>query len=157
AVTRRPRLRGVPEACLLRYWLILSEFPPVGGGIATYGREMTAALRAAGHEVRVFLPGQPDQLGTLTSVQPNGTQVVRVALTAGDVLDQALGWWQLFSYRVRDEVLARIADGERPDFIEVQDYGAPGYYLLKHRLLHDGALNGIPIMLSCRSPLFEIA
>jgi glycosyltransferase involved in cell wall biosynthesis len=142
----------------MRYWIILSEFPPFfGGGIATYAREITAALRQNGHEVTVFIPGEPDQAEVRGSIQPDGTRVVRIALSKGDKLDHALSWWQLFSYRTCAHVVELIDGGERPDVIEVQDYGAPGYYLLKHRLLRPGPLRKIPIVMFCHSPVFEIA
>ncbi len=142
----------------LRYWMILSEFPPsFGGGIATYGREITAALRQSGHDVTVFIPGEPDQSEVFASIRPDGIKVVYVGLTRGDMLDHALSWWQLFSHRTCAHLVELIAAGERPDVIEVQDYGAPGYYLLKHRLLNGGTLGDIPVVMFCHSPMFEIA
>jgi len=141
----------------MRYWIILSEFSSFGGGIATYAREITAALRQNGHEVTVFIPGEPDQAEVRGSIQPDGTNVVQIALSSGDKLDHALSWWQLFSYRTCAHVVELIERGERPDVIEVQDYGAPGYYLLKHRLLYPGPLRQIPVVMFCHSPVFEIA
>jgi len=140
----------------MRYWLILSEFPPdAGGGIATYGREFSSALLEAGHDVTVFVP--TDEQRRLTELPDAGIRVVRVPILVGDRLDHAMGRWQLMSERCCNAVIAHIAKDGPPDLIEVQDYGGLGYALLKRRLVDPGVLAGVPISLFCHSPIFETA
>lgn len=92
----------------MRYWLILSEFPPdAGGGIATYGREFSSALREEGHDVTVFVP--TDEQRRLTELPDAGIRIVRVPILVGDRLDHAMGRWQLMSERCCNAVIAHIA------------------------------------------------
>lgn len=143
----------------LNVWIVTSEFPPMyGGGISTYCREAGLAWAQSGHSVTVFTRANPGQVGVSTESLEDRFDLVRVPVAATPNLQAALGYWHLMSYCIADEIISRIkSSGVVPDMIEVQDYGAMAYFLLKRKLAGALELASTKIVIYSHTPVFELA
>lgn len=144
----------------MKLWLLTSEFPPdfAGGGIGTYAIEAASAWRGAGHDVVVFALGASTRTRLEEEIGDGGITVVRVPPSAGSVEhDEALGHWHRVSFGMAEAVVARLRAGTPPpDVIEVQDFAALGFFLLKRKLCLEPMLAGIPIVVVTHTPAFEL-
>lgn len=132
-----------------------SELPPhfPGGGIATYVMEFARALVRKGHQPVVFARA-PNNQQTREEVSDDGYTVVWVALSK----TKGMGFDHRLSYSFAEEIERQISTGRNPpDLIEVQDYNALGYFLLKKKLLSDDFLRSVPISVFCHTPSYDIA
>lgn len=131
---------------------LTSEFPPTPGGIATYLGHATRLLARAGHRVTVIAPGDVAADRQL----PDGTRLITIVPHASPpvpALYQTLSHWPALSYELAAAVIDFLTTtGERPDVIEVQEFGALGYFLLQRRLVEDTPLRAIPILVHLHSP-----
>lgn len=129
-----------------------------GGGISTYCWEAGLAWSISGHDVQVFTRATPDQHSTVQEHVRERFSVVRVPIRANPEFEAALGYWHLMSYCLAEEVIKSIRKyGKAPDMIEVQDYGAVGYFLLKRKLLGTPELADVKIVVYLHTPVFELA
>lgn len=154
----------------MNIWLLTTEYPPdYGGGIGTYAVHAATMLAQAGHRVTVLT------LGHAVSIEQaaNGTRIIRsappnVALSlakrymrradANDAFPyNVMAYWPALSYQFAQVAQSIIAeDGEPPDIIECQDYGALAYYLLQRKLLGEPWLARTALLVHAHSPLFEL-
>ncbi|WP_367353452.1 glycosyltransferase [Achromobacter animicus] len=143
----------------LNVWIVTSEFPPMyGGGISTYCREAGMAWAESGHSVTVFTRANPGQTEISEESLQERFGLVRVPVVAAPKLQAALGYWHLMSYCIADEIIRRIkTSGITPDMIEVQDYGAMAYFLLKRKLAGAPELTSTRIVIYSHTPVFELA
>ncbi len=135
---------------------LTSEFPPDFGGIATYIGHVVRMLTRGGHRVSVFAPG-PSGADEVTG---DGARVIRVVphrRTAVPSLFRTLSHWPALSYQFADAVIDHFrSNSDAPDVIEVQEYGALGYYLLQRRLVDDtSGMRDTPILAHLHSPQSE--
>ena len=129
-----------------------------GGGISTYCRESGMAWAESGHTATVFTRANPGQVDVSTEVLQARFELVRVPISASQHLQAALGYWHLMSYCIADEIIRRIkSSGVVPDMIEVQDYGAMAYFLLKRKLAGAPELVSTKIVIYSHTPVFELA
>ncbi len=134
---------------------LTSEFPPTPGGIATYLGHVTHMLSRAGHQVTVIATGDAPSDERL----PDGTRLMSIVphtSTTVPALYQTLSHWPALSYEIAETVIEHLkTGGDRPDVIEVQEFGALGYFLLQRRLVEDTPLRDIPILVHLHSPHAE--
>jgi glycosyltransferase involved in cell wall biosynthesis len=132
-----------------------TEFPPTPGGIATYLGHATRLLSRAGHQVTIFAPGDTPRDERL----PDGTHLITIVphtSTTVPALYRTLSHWPALSYEFAEAVIDYLKRGsDRPDVIEVQEFGALGYFLLQRRLVEDTPLRDIPILVHLHSPHAE--
>ncbi len=142
----------------LSIWILTSEFPPMyGGGISTYCHESGLAWSMCGHRVKVFTRADPAQEGRAVEDIGERYSVIRVPIVAEPAIQNALGFWHLMSYCLADEVVREIRErNDAPDMIEVQDYGALGYFLLKRKLAGCEELVSTKIVVYTHTPVFEL-
>lgn len=143
----------------LNVWIVTSEFPPMyGGGISTYCWEAGLAWATSGHTAIVFTRANPGQAEVSTERLQERFDLVRVPVSAPAKLQAALGYWHLMSYCIADEIISRIKTlGITPDMIEVQDYGAMAYFLLKRKLAGAPELASTKIVIYSHTPVFELS
>lgn len=153
---------------MLKLWFLTTEYPPFfGGGIGTYMRHAAQMFAGAGHEVTVFVPDKEN----VEYQQANRIRVVRFRSGSDDLGEEAPGpepddhpafpfnimsYWPALSYSFALKVRQFIEREGPPDFIEVQDYGGIGYYLLQQKWLGYNGLLDVPVIMHLHTPSFEI-
>ena len=142
----------------LNVWIVTSEFPPMyGGGISTYCNDASLAWASCGHEVKVITTH--DSVETTVSVEQLGPklQLIRVPVWTDKKVERYLGYAHLAAYSLAEEIINTIKHTSIiPDFIEVQDYDALGYFLLKKKLLLAPELRNTKIIIFAHTPFFEV-
>lgn len=111
----------------MKYWLLTTEYPPFfGGGISTYCLFTAKMLAERGHTVTVFVPDT-----TLAKDQISHADNIRVIHFAANKtgMKEFLGYNALISYEFAHTVGEYLAQEEKPDIMEIQDYHGIGYYL----------------------------
>jgi len=135
--------------------ILTSEFPPDLGGIATYLEHSARMLTRAGHHVTIIAPGD----ARCDKQLPDGTRLIRLIphqTTSVPAFFQTLSHWPALSYEIAETAINHLrSTGDLPDVIEVQEYGALGYYLLQRRLVDETPLRDIPILVHLHSPHSE--
>ena len=140
-----------------KIWIVTSEFPPMyGGGISTYCNDAGLAWASCGHEVKIFTIQNIGEITVSRKKLAARLQVIRVPIQAEIKIEQCLGYVHLVAYSLAEEIINTIrSTGITPDFIEVQDYNALGYFLLKKKLLLAPELKNTKIIVFAHTPLFE--
>jgi glycosyltransferase involved in cell wall biosynthesis len=136
----------------MKYWLLTTEFPPFyGGGISTYCEQTCAMLKAAGHDVTVFLPYYESD-----SIQETNEQHARVIRfnPSGAPTSKFLGYEANLSFVFAEIVLRQIAKEGKPDVIESQEYLGIAYYLLQKKHLNYPLLENVKVVLTLHAPTF---
>ncbi|RYY74753.1 MAG: glycosyltransferase [Gammaproteobacteria bacterium] len=143
----------------LNIWIATSEFPPIfGGGISTYCWEAGVAWSSSGHNVKIFTRSASPYEELNIENPRSGLAVVRFPVKSEGKVNASLGYWHLLSYCLAENIIKQIRDGEiRPDIIEVQDYGALAYYLLKSKLNGLSELADTKVIIYCHTPVFELS
>lgn len=143
----------------LNVWILTSEFPPMfGGGISTYCWEAGVAWSSLGHEVKVFTRAGENHKDSVTEQLRVGLSVVRVPIIEQPMILQSLGYWHLMAYCLANKVIDEIRKtGVKPDLIEVQEYGALAYFLIKKKLAGAVELIDTKIVLYLHTPVFELS
>ncbi len=137
----------------MNYWLLTTEFPPFyGGGIATYSANTAEMLVQHGYTVTVITPDADAAFPYKKETVDNYT-VIRFDPRHSE-FEKYMGQYAERSYRFAEVVEQLIREQNLPDVIESQDYQGIAYYLLQFKLLKDGPLGGIPIIITLHSPAF---
>lgn len=137
----------------MKIWYLTSEFPPdYGGGIGMYVDKVSKMFARAGDEVTVFVRSNSQDK---TECPEKGLRYIRFQHCKGEIY-QSLGYWAALSYQYAQVIKAHL-EIETPDVIEVQEYGAIGYYLFLEKLLGNQKLRNIPIVLHLHTPVFELS
>ena len=151
----------------MNIWFLTSEYPPEGGGIGTYVRHAARMFAEGGHNVTVLKPGRQARNfladGSRFIEFVTGDQLPPETLTPDLEPDRRpafpyniMNYWPALSYQFAAELKQGVAQYGRPDIIEVQDYGAIGYYTLLRRLLQEEPYRRIPVVVHLHGPLFEM-
>jgi len=151
----------------LKLWFLTTEYPPFyGGGIGTYMWHAARMFAGDGHEVTVFVSDQKN-----AEQQAEGIRVIRFRSGEDELAGGAYGpepddheafpfnvlsHWPALSYCFASKVREYIEQEGAPDFIEVQEYGGIGYYLLQQKWLGCKELTGVPVIVHLHTPTFEI-
>ena len=124
---------------LIHYWLVTTELYPFAGGIGVYAHQAAASLAAAGVRTTVVFHDAAADRSTLE--RREGYRLIRFKdrdlagdpLAAPDLHGHLAG-----AFAICEMLKALIAAEGAPDVVEIQDYGAAGYFFLKHRLMEMG-------------------
>lgn len=137
----------------MKIWFLTSEFPPeFGGGVGMYVDQASKMFARGNHQVTVFVrDGEKDKV----EEPEKGLRYVRFLHCKGEIY-QTLGYWAALSYQYAEVIMQYLQTEEKPDIIEVQEYGAIGYYLLLYKLLGKKILEEIPIVVHLHTPVFEL-
>lgn len=135
---------------IIRYGIITPEFPPFfGGGIATYCRFLVEGLEKNDVDVDVFVPNWQSNE---TDIQKIGNHTVHnISVSTWGASAEHLTGHMLASYAIAS-YLRNLGDFISFEYIEVIDYGAIGYYLLKNRLLSGSYFKNTKIIVSSHGP-----
>jgi len=137
----------------MNYWLLTTEFPPFyGGGIATYCLNTAEMLAGQGYSVTVITPGT-DSTSSLKKEATGTYKVIRFDPRHSE-FEKYIGYFGGLSYRFAEVAEQLIAEGNIPDIIESQDYQGIAYYLLQFKLLKQGPLSNVPVVITLHSPAF---
>ena len=123
----------------MRLWLATTEMAPFTGGIGVYARHSAAMLAAGGIDVAVLFRDSTATRAAATSV--DGYRLIRFSDhdLSGDPLPRPeLHGPLLAAFQMCAVLKTMIAQEGAPDVVEFQDYGALGYFFLKHRLMELG-------------------
>jgi glycosyltransferase involved in cell wall biosynthesis len=135
--------------------LLASDFFFAASDTARYTRHFTRLFSRAGHQITVFASGDTPRDECL----PDGTRLITIVphtSTTVPALYRTLSHWPALSYEFAEAVIEHLkASGDRPDVIEIQEYGALGYFLLQRRLVENNPLRDIPILVHLHSPHAE--
>jgi glycosyltransferase involved in cell wall biosynthesis/GT2 family glycosyltransferase len=130
---------GVMGMTVGRVWLVTTELYPFSGGIGVYAHHAGVMLAQAGVEVSILLhdPGLTAPIVRRT----HGYRLIRFCRqtlhhrpTSQAELQGPLG----VAYQACEFLKHLVTEEGAPDVIEFQDYGALGYFFLKHRLMEMG-------------------
>ncbi len=125
---------------LARYWLATTEAPGFSGGIGVYTHQTAVMLAARGVAVTV-LHHDAEARDPVCSFR-DGYRLIHFASRGLDRRPVACANLQgpsRVSREMGEMVRALIAAEGAPDVLEVQDYGALAWDVLKHRLFHPQA------------------
>ena len=137
----------------MKIWFLTSEFPPeYGGGIGMYVDQVSKMFSNVGHNITVFT--RNNEKTYIEKINDN-LKYIRFQHCNSPIYS-TLGYWAALSYQFADEVVKQL-ENETPDIIEVQEYGAIGYYLLMKKLLGHPILRNIPIVVHLHTPVFELS
>jgi len=153
----------------MKIWYLSSEYPPQGGGIATYIQNMGRLMAQAGHRVTIFTI---DQKSAGEAYLPEGVRIIRFVPSCYKSIPGAsseepdghpafpynvMSYWPALSYQFAEEVVRRLSEEpELPDIIESQDYAGIAYFVLQRRLIEDVLLAKVPVLIHLHGPTFEI-
>ena len=137
----------------MKYWLLTTEFPPFyGGGIGTYCVNTAEMLASQGYSVTVITPGA-DVGPSYKKESINNYSVVTFDPRHVE-FSAYMGYHATLSYRFAEVVEQLIADIGTPDLIESQDYQGIAYYVIQFKLIKQGLLDNVPIIITLHSPAF---
>jgi len=137
----------------MNYWLLTTEFPPFyGGGIATYCVNTAEMLAGQGYSITVITPDS--DTGSFYKKETVNNYTVMRFDPYHSKFANYIGYYAGLSYRFAEVVEQLIEEGNIPDMIESQDYQGIAYYLLQFKLLKQGPLNNIPVIITLHSPAF---
>jgi glycogen(starch) synthase len=153
----------------MRIWILTSEYTAdTAGGIARYVENFARVAAADGHDVTVLgrsgrdFDERPQPGLRLIGFEPRFRHM-SAAFPAGGEADahpaypyNVIGYAPALSYEVAQRVLAMLATEEPPDVIECEEFAALPYYLIQHKLIERGRLDGVPIVVHMHSPTFEL-
>ncbi len=152
----------------MNIWILTSELPSeYAGGIARYVENFAKIAGENGHKVTIIARSQEKvnkeihkNVNLIGVVTKEG--LVHAVSSEDPVKHPAfpyniLNFWDAFSYHMAEEVIELLKTKELPDVIEVQEYGAVGYYLQQRKLIEDLPLKNIPIVVHLHSSWFETA
>jgi glycosyltransferase involved in cell wall biosynthesis len=149
-------------------WFLTSEYPPDGGGIGTYVANAARMFAAGGHDITILKSGETSRV---TATQA-GVRLIEFA--TNDRLRQAdtpadtepddhpafpyniMSYWPALSFQFTHEFRHWTDQWGCPDIVEVQDYGAIGYYLIIKRLLREPPFDRVPVLIHLHGPIFEL-
>ncbi|MCC6359415.1 MAG: glycosyltransferase, partial [Phycisphaerales bacterium] len=152
----------------MRIWILTSELPDeLAGGIARYVDNFARALGPAGPEVLVLartrepldrqiapgvrivgvVPGYERREEIVASPRPDDHPAFPF-----NVMD----YWPALSYQFERKVSRLAREMGPPDVIEAQEYVALPYYLQQRKLIEDGPLASVPIVVHMHSAYFEL-
>lgn len=138
----------------MKIWYLTSEFPPeFGGGIGMYVDQVSKMMANKGHEVTVFTR---DTISNKVEKPQKNLRYIRFLHNQGEIY-QTLGYWAALAHQYYEIVHKYLLEEEKPDVIEIQEYGAIGYYILQNKLLGDKSLETIPIVIHLHTPVFELS
>lgn len=138
----------------MKIWYLTSEFPPeFGGGIGMYVDQVSKMMARKGHEVTVFTR---DTNSNKVEYPEKNLRYVRFLHCQGNIY-QTLGYWPALSYQYYEVINKILEEEDKPDVIEIQEYGAIGYYILQNKLLGHKRLKNIPIVIHLHTPVFELS
>lgn len=137
----------------MNIWLLTSQYPPITSGIARYVENIASMFSLSGHYVTVLTP---DTLNEESTPLPR-LRIVRWNASKQAPQLQSLSHWPALSLSLATQ-LYQLAerDGQLPDIIESQEYGALAYFLLQQRLIASHSLSKVPLVLSLHSPHYAI-
>ena len=152
----------------MNIWILTTEYPPEGGGIGTYVFNAARMFAEGGHKVTILQAGKQAETQVDRKIRlvkfATGSQLLAESESAWSEPDKhaafpynEMDYWPALSYQFAEEVRSLTPKLGQPDLIEVQDYGAVGYYLLIRQLLQEEPFAKIPIVLHLHSPFFEVA
>ncbi len=120
-------------------WLVTTELYPFSGGIGVYAHHTGTMLAQAGVETTVLF--HDPTAGAPVIRRTHGYRLIRFCAqtlhrrpTGQPELHGPLG----VAHQACEFLKHLIAEEGAPDLIEFQDYGALGYFFLKHRLMEMG-------------------
>ncbi len=122
-----------------RVWLVTTELYPFSGGIGVYAHHTGMMLAQAGAETTVLF--HDPSVGAPVIRRTDGYRLIRFC---GQTLNQRpTGQPELHgplgaAYQACEFLKHLVAEEGAPDLVEFQDYGALGYFFLKHRLMEMG-------------------
>lgn len=133
--------------------LLTSEYPPFfGGGIGTYAQHLAEMMTKNGHQVTVLVC---DDKRDCVETPKQNLRVVR--FRRGIERYSGEGYWLGLSHQFYDELVRLIRnDGEKPDIIEFQEYGAIGWMLLQQKWTGQHVLKDVPTLVHLHTPLMAI-
>jgi glycosyltransferase involved in cell wall biosynthesis len=148
-----------------KLWILTSEtLPEFTGGIARYIENMTACLKQ--QDVAVTIIARTTGKSRIEEregvvycfFQPwydrSGSGGVGRKHPAYPY--NVIGYWPGLSFQAAQEVKMLLRDHPPPDAVEVQDYGALGYFLVQEKLLGEPLLQNIPIFVHLHGPTFDL-
>lgn len=138
----------------MKIWYLTSEFPPeFGGGIGMYVDQVSKIMARSGHKVTVFVR---DTISDKIEQPETNLRYIRFLHCQGTIY-KTLGYWAALSYQYYEIVNRMLESGDKPDVIEIQEYGAIGYYILQNKLVGNKNLTNIPIIVHLHTPVFELS
>lgn len=137
----------------MNLWLLTTEYPPFhGGGISTYCSHSANMFAAMGVAVTVFVPDDSVH-GYKITKNENGIRLVRFNSDRSG-MSPCLGYTARLSYEFAMIVQTMLAQDEKVDIIEAQDYLGIAYYLLQFKYLQYDWIKTIPVLITLHSPAF---
>jgi glycosyltransferase involved in cell wall biosynthesis len=149
-------------------WILTSEYPPEGGGIGSYVYSAARMLAAGGHAVTVLKLG----INAAETMTGDGVRLIEFAtkypLRQAEVPPDTqpdehpafpynvMSYWPALSFQFAAEFSRRVEQLGIPDLVEVQDYGAIGYYFIVRRLLGESPFDRVPVVVHLHSPVFVL-
>lgn len=138
----------------MKIWYLTSEFPPeFGGGIGMYVDQVSKIMARNGHEITVFVR---DTNNDKIEQPEKNLRYIRFLHCQGTIY-KTLGYWAALAYQYYEIVNRMLESGDKPDVIEIQEYGAIGYYILQNKLVGNKNLINIPIIVHLHTPVFELS
>jgi len=121
-------------------WLVTTELYPFSGGIGVYAHHAGAMLARAGIEATLLFHDPAVEAPVIRRV--DGYRLIRFSartLHGQPTSQPELHGPLAIAYQACEFLKHLMAEEGRPDIVEFQDYGALGYFFLKHRLMEMGA------------------
>lgn len=138
----------------MKIWYLTSEFPPeFGGGIGMYVDQVSKIMARKGHDITVFVR---DTNGDKVERPEKNLRYIRFLHCQGAIY-KTLGYWAALAYQYYEVIKRVLESGDKPDVIEIQEYGAIGYYILQNKLVGDKNFIDIPIVVHLHTPVFELS
>lgn len=136
----------------MKIWFLTGEFAPdFGGGIGTYVENCAAMFAKAGDDVTVIVRSLN---GNKVEKAKEGYRIVRFQQGEGEAY-QHLGYDNALAYQYYEVIMQMIEKYGKPDIIEMQEYNAYGQYIIQNKLMLQGQLKDIPLVVHLHTPAFE--
>ena len=132
------------------WYLTFERINDYGSGLATYIRNVAAAVRQEMRPIRIFQVARGAH--TVTRAVEAGVNIVNVPDAMSPEM-ASLGYWMNLSWRFAKTVCSEIAQRGAPRAIEAPDGFALGYFQFQRKLVGEAVLQCVPLILVAHTPI----